>query len=117
MEKSGLEWPPGQRRRLHNVTHFALQHECASRIPACHPLNDEGPALRPGLRGNRPAGEDQNPLAFRRPLLTTLPLHAAVGTAAPRIAALTSAAVAPGREALYSAAAPVTCGVAIEVPL
>ena len=41
----------------------------------------------------------------------------AVGTAAPRIADLIVAALAPGCEDAYSAAQPVTCGVAIEVPL
>ena len=59
----------------------------------------------------------QKPLAFKRPLLTTLPLHDAVAVELPMIAALIWAAVAPGLCALYKAAAPVTCGVAIEVPL
>ena len=59
----------------------------------------------------------QKPLAFKRPFETTLPLNDGVGTALPRIAALIVAALALGLCAAYSAAAPVTCGVAIEVPL
>ncbi len=65
----------------------------------------------------RRVGENQKPLTFRRPLLTTLPLHEAVGTDKPMMPAFTSAAVAPRRVDLYNAAAPATCGDAIEVPL
>lgn len=85
------------------------------RSPQARAANDEGPA-KPGLRETR-FRVDQKPLAFRRPLVTTLPLHEAVGVALPRIADLMPAALAPGCEDAYSAAAPVTCGVAIEVPL
>ena len=59
----------------------------------------------------------QNPLTLSRPPETHLPDSDAVGTALDRIALLIVAAEAPGCEAAYSAAAPVTCGVAIEVPL
>jgi hypothetical protein len=74
---------------------------------------------RPGTGPGLPFADAgrQKPLTFSRPSLTTLPLHDAVGTAEPRIPALTSAAVAPERVDLYSAAPPATCGVAIEVPL
>jgi hypothetical protein len=41
----------------------------------------------------------------------------AVGTAEPSRAFLIWAAVAPGCVEAYNAAAPVTCGVAIDVPL
>lgn len=58
----------------------------------------------------------QNPLTFRRPPVTVLPAIEAVGTAEPRIAALICAAVEPACSEAYRAAAPVTCGVAMEVP-
>ena len=55
---------------------------------------------------------------FRRPPVDVLPLpRELVAVTDCRIAFLTSAAVACGQRALYSAAAPVTCGVAMEVPL
>lgn len=55
-------------------------------------------------------------LISRRLPVKTLPDKE--GVAVPfKIAALIWAAVAPGLRALYKAAAPVTCGVAIEVPL
>ena len=60
---------------------------------------------------------DQNPLTFRRPPVTVLPLNDAVAVALPRMAALICAAVAPGCVEAYIAAAPVTWGVAIDVPL
>ncbi len=60
---------------------------------------------------------DQNPLTFRRPPVAVLPESEAVGTALVRIALLIAAADEPGWYAAYSAAAPLTCGVAIDVPL
>ena len=53
----------------------------------------------------------------RPPVEVTPPAIEAVGAADCRIARFTSAAVACGQRALYSAAAPDTCGVAMEVPL
>jgi len=58
-----------------------------------------------------------NAATFRRPPVLVLPVSDAVGVAVPRIAALIWAAVAPLCVDAYNAAAPVTCGVAIEVPL
>lgn len=60
---------------------------------------------------------DQKPLTFRRPPVAVMPLSEAVGTALLRMALRICAAVAPGFEAAYRAAPPVTCGVAIDVPL
>ena len=60
---------------------------------------------------------DQKPLTFRRPPVTVMPLSDAVGTALLRMALRICAAVAPLCVDAYSAAAPLTCGVAIEVPL
>jgi hypothetical protein len=59
----------------------------------------------------------QKPETLRRPLLTTLPFSDGVGVALLIMAALISAAEAPGCVDAYSAAAPLTCGVAMEVPL
>ncbi len=59
----------------------------------------------------------QNPLTFSLPCVTHLPVSEGVGAALFKIAALIIAAVLPGYAAAYNAAAPVTCGVAIEVPL
>ena len=61
--------------------------------------------------------ELQNVLTFRRLPVTVRPASDGVSVPLLKIAALIAAAVKPGRDAAYSAAAPVTCGVAIEVPL
>ena len=60
---------------------------------------------------------DQNPLTLSRPPVTHLPARDGVATAAARIAAFICAADAPGCVDAYKAQAPVTCGVAIDVPL
>ena len=72
--------------------------------------------VAPGLFGTAVV-QDQKPLTLRRPLETTLPLQEAVPVALFMMPALTCAAEAEGLRALNSAAAPATCGVAIEVPL
>ena len=64
-----------------------------------------------------PTSRRQNPLASSRPPVTVLPASDGVGTAAARIAALICARGRAGCDDAYSAAAPVTCGVAIDVPL
>ena len=89
--------------------------------------DDEAPgAFAPGAssratRGAAPRSvvrsAGQKPLTLRRPPVAVLPLSEAVGTALPRIAVLICAAVEPGCVDAYSAAPPLTCGVAIEVPL
>ena len=56
-------------------------------------------------------------LASSRPPVTVLPLSEAVGTALVKSAFLICAAVALGWTLAYSAAAAVTCGIAIEGPL
>jgi len=56
---------------------------------------------------------------FNRPPVTVIPDIDGVGVdeADCRIAVRVCCAVVPGLSALYNAAAPVTCGVAIDVPL
>ncbi len=61
--------------------------------------------------------DGQKLLTFRRPPVTHLPESDAVGDALPRMAVLIEVALAPGLSDAYSATAPVTCGVAIDVPL
>ena len=70
------------------------------------------------LEGEEVVGTDGviKPATLSRPLVRTLPLSEVVGVAPWRMASLTCAAVAEGFRALYSAAAPATCGVAIDVP-
>ncbi len=60
---------------------------------------------------------DRAAFASSRPPVAVLPARDDVGTALLRIALLICAAVAPLCVEAYSATAPVTCGVAIEVPL
>ncbi len=55
--------------------------------------------------------------AFRRPPLTAFPASAATGSADASSACLRCAALHAGCAEATSAAAPATCGVAIEVPL
>lgn len=78
----------------------------------------QSPGRAKGGRGLRvtASAEDQKPLTFRRPLVTTLPFSEAVGTALLRMALRMVAADEPGWYAAYSAAAPVTWGEAMEVP-
>ena len=59
----------------------------------------------------------RNPATLSLPPVNTLPVSEVVGVAPLRMAALISAAVKWGYSALYSAAAPKTCGAAIDVPL
>ena len=73
--------------------------------------------LRRAARRTRPAAAPRTRSRRAARRVTVLPASDAVGTALPRIAALICAAVEPGWLAAYSATAPVTCGVAIEVPL
>lgn len=80
------------------------------------PKNKKPPGKIPGglSRQRRSA---QKPLTFNRPPVTVFPLREAVATVLERMASLIVAADAPECDAAYNAAAPVTCGVAIEVPL
>ena len=66
---------------------------------------------------NNNVAPDQNPATLSRSPVNTLPLREDVAVPALRMAALICAAVAPEFRALYSATAPETCGVAIDVPL
>jgi hypothetical protein len=64
-----------------------------------------------------PSGAGAQKVAtLRRPPVTVLPTSEGVGTAVERIALLMLAADEPGWYAAYSAAAPATCGEAMEVP-
>ena len=56
-------------------------------------------------------------LTLSSPPVATLPCNAVSGVVEERIADRISAAVASGLAAASSATAPVTCGVAIDVPL
>lgn len=60
---------------------------------------------------------NQNPDTFNLPPVTHLPASEDVATTLPRMAFFISVYVAVGRRAAYNAAPPVTCGVAIDVPL
>ena len=60
---------------------------------------------------------DKAAKASSLPPVTVLPANEAVGTALDKSADLICAALEPGFTEAYKAAAPVTCGVAIEVPL
>ena len=55
--------------------------------------------------------------ALSRPPLAVVPARAATGVVEERMAARSSAAVAPGRAAASRATVPVTSGAAIDVPL
>lgn len=61
-------------------------------------------------------GGGVSPAMLTRPPVTTLPESEVVGVAPARMPALISVAVIAGYSALNSAATPVTCGVAIDVP-
>ena len=54
--------------------------------------------------------------AFRRPPVVVRPASEAFGSAVRRRSALRPRSLAPGKVAFASAAAPATCGVAIDVP-
>ena len=56
------------------------------------------------------------PLMFKRPPVTVMPLRELVGVTLLKMAVRIWLAVALGKTDAYNAAAPVTCGVAIEVP-
>lgn len=60
---------------------------------------------------------EKSPFRFNLPPVTVRPASDAVGAAFERIAFRICSAVAFGNAEAYSAIAPVTCGVAIEVPL
>ena len=55
--------------------------------------------------------------ALSRPPVSARPLNAALTSTEDSSAALSCATVAPGSSAASSAATPLTCGAAIEVPL
>lgn len=59
----------------------------------------------------------QKPATLSRPPVSTFPLSELVGTAELRMADLICAALAPVFTEAYKAQAPVTCGVAMDVPL
>lgn len=60
---------------------------------------------------------DQKPDTFKRPPVTVFALSDGVAIVAPMMADLMSKADVPGWLLAYIATAPVTCGVAIDVPL
>lgn len=117
-----------------------LQDRCAARQLACRrgyrspwPLMKEGelpqrtdaPGAVPRGVGVTPvracvSGDrepPQKPLTLSRPLERVFPFSDDVGTVLFMMALLIAAAEEPGLFARYSAAAPLTCGVAIDVPL
>ena len=92
------------------------------------PQRDEAPAARCGwglvvgggsatCRRASASGVAQKAATFRRPPVRVLPFSETVGSALLRMALLMAAADEPGWYAAYSAAAPLTCGVAMDVPL